>query len=179
MVLSNLEADLKNNDLEVTVFEKSDHLGGRVETLIYENNAIELGKDRISRLDKLMKEFIEKAKAKFAPTNLLSVGIFNGEGFDFLLGSSFFVRPLQFILTFPISTILLLIDYMSYCKKFDSIFDFASKRSYKRFGDLLLDANIADFMDYAYDDYFTSSYFGIGGSIARSYLRALSVLSFN
>lgn len=61
MVLSNLEEDLKNNELEVTVFEKSDHLGGRVETFIYENKAIELGKDRISRSDKFMKAFIEKA----------------------------------------------------------------------------------------------------------------------
>lgn len=62
MVLSNLEEDLKNNELEITVFEKSNRLGGRVETFVYENKAFELGKDKISRSDKFMLDFIKKAE---------------------------------------------------------------------------------------------------------------------
>ncbi|KAL4502411.1 hypothetical protein ABPG72_011998 [Tetrahymena utriculariae] len=162
---------------EISVFEKQNRLGGRCMSFQYEGKYYELGKQRFTDYDKLFQDYIKTANMTVNRSSSTSLGIYNEQDYIFLLNSFFLLRPITFLLNFPVSSPSYMFTYNRNQEKINKIYDQLDQNQYQNFRKLLQTCNIDDMLDYAFDDYVQAdSFYLVRKSFTDSFLRSVNVL---
>ncbi|EAR89532.2 prenylcysteine oxidase (macronuclear) [Tetrahymena thermophila SB210] len=162
---------------EISVFEKQDRLGGRCMSFQYEGKYYELGKQRFTDYDKLFLDYVKTVNMTISKSSSTTLGIYNEEGYVFLLNTFFLFKPITFLFNFPVSSSSYMFAYNSNWEKINRIYDQIDQNQYQNFRQLLQACSLDDMLDYAFDEYVQSeSYYLIRKSFTNSFLRSISVL---
>ncbi|KAL4470318.1 hypothetical protein ABPG74_011929 [Tetrahymena malaccensis] len=162
---------------EISVFEKQNRLGGRCMSFQYEGKSYELGKQRFTDYDKLFLDYVKAVNMTISKSSSTTLGIYNEQEYIFLLNSFFLLRPITFLLNFPVSSPSYMFQYNSNWEKINKIYDQLDQNQYYNFRQLLQDCNIDEMLDYAFDEYVQSdSFYLTRKSFTNSFLRSINVL---